>query len=163
MTAARTGSAAALGALASAALLSVNFVLPVDRTVTASRAVDGDTIVLQPISDAQELAYADRGPERVRLLCVAAPEKNEPGGPEATAWLAAQVPAGAQIEVIPGPDVRDSFGRLLAQVYVGGRNIGLEAVRAGVSRIHRSYPCPALSEFEAAEAEAKAARRGIWR
>ena len=65
-------------------------------------------------------------------------------------------------------EVRGRYGRLLSFVFVekGGTwvNYNLEAVRAGMSPYFTKYGYSKRfhREFEAAEREAKAARRGIW-
>lgn len=64
----------------------------------------------------------------------------------------------------PGVEKRDGFGRLLAYVIAGGVNVNLELVRQGWSAYYTKYGKGRLrAEFEAAEREARTARRGLWR
>ncbi len=58
---------------------------------------------------------------------------------------------------------RDGFGRLLAYVIADGKNVNLEMVRQGWSTFWKKYSKGRLAAaFEAAEQEARAAKRGLW-
>ena len=60
------------------------------------------------------------------------------------------------------PTDRDQYGRLVADVILpDGRNLNRELVRAGLAWWYRRY-APHDAELEALEAEARAARRGLW-
>lgn len=65
---------------------------------------DGDTLVV----------LIDKKVERVRLRRVNAPEKDDPGGPEATKKLLEQFPAGTWVKVTI--HARDDFARLVADL-----------------------------------------------
>ena len=55
---------------------------------------------------------------------------------------------------------RDRYGRTVAQVFVGERDVGLEMVRQGRAVMYEQYnDSPA---YRQAQAEARQARRGIW-
>ncbi len=147
---------------AAGSVLGATIAFEVDPTYRLERgAIDGDTIRIAPLTQIQELYWAEDGPESVRLLCVSAPELHQPGGPEAHAWLASHVGLGP-LELEAGPDRRDGFGRMLAFARVGGVDLNLEIVRQGLARFERRYPCVRRGEFDAVEAEARAARRGVW-
>ncbi len=75
----------------------------------------------------------------VRLAGVDAPERNEPGGPEATAPLRELVDGRTVRLQFTDPDgrKRDNFGRLLASVEVGGRDVGAVLVGRGVVTVRR--------------------------
>jgi len=49
---------------------------------------------------------------------------------------------------------------LVAEVFAGGVNLGLEQVRAGQAVEYRKY-C-GVPAYRMAEAESRAARRGVW-
>ena len=85
------------------------------NVVPVTRIIDGDTI---------EVIY--RGlPEKVRYLNVWAPEPNEAGGPQAAAYNASLVKGEpVRLEIVDKGNGRDSFGRLLADVYLlDGRHV----------------------------------------
>ncbi|MCY3801411.1 MAG: thermonuclease family protein [Chloroflexi bacterium] len=85
------------------------------NVVPVVRVIDGDTI---------EVMY--RGlPEKVRYLDAWAPEPDEEGGPEASAYNASLVEGQTVRLVISDKgNGRDGFGRLLADVYLpDGRHV----------------------------------------
>jgi len=85
------------------------------------RVIDGDSIeVAIPLLPPQ---VGDlRWREEARLARCNAREHNEPGGQEATANLAALLPAGTQVTVKLLR--RDNYGRLLAEVWLlAGANL----------------------------------------
>jgi micrococcal nuclease len=122
-----------------------------------ARAVDGDTLLL---ADPRE---------RVRLIGADTPETVkpnwpvEPWGPEASQFTKEFVAGGEVRLEFDGPP-RDKYGRILAYVWVGGRMLNEELIRAGLARAELQYPYSdkMKARFRRAEAEARAARRGIW-
>ncbi|MAB14567.1 thermonuclease family protein [Parvibaculum sp.] len=86
--------------------------------------IDGDTIRVNRTT-------------KVRLLGVAAPERDERGGPEATAFMK---------RLVNGKTVRcdlngeKTYDRLVGTCYVDGRDIGEAVIRAGLAR-----DCPRYS------------------
>ncbi len=61
---------------------------------------------------------------------------------------------------------RDSFGQMMGECFVGRVNIGLEQIRSGNAVAWPSYlrqNAQKAPAYTAAEAEAEAARRGVWR
>ncbi len=58
---------------------------------------------------------------------------------------------------------RGGYGRLLAYLYVDGKNLNVELVRQGFSPHYVKYGRGRLAnQFDAAEQEARAAKRRIW-
>ncbi|WP_295810018.1 thermonuclease family protein [uncultured Nitratireductor sp.] len=118
-----------------------------NQTLTGSVIVhDGDTLTLSG--------------ERIRLEGIDAPEFNQrctrngsayPCGREAMRTLR-QLVAGGKV-VCEGYE-RDRYDRLLARCMVDGRDVGRELVEAGWAL--------AYGDYDAVEAEARRARRGIW-
>ncbi len=138
--------------------------VPVGAQVAeAVRAVDGDTLVLR----GRGTGPLPRAPTRVRLLLVDAPEtvgRTECLGAEASAWLAAIVPAGATVRVAGDRALLDRFGRVLLHVWdAAGRDVGQELVRAGLATVLVVRPNARHAEaYRAAEREAEQAGRGVW-
>ena len=120
---------------------------------------DGDTIVVvQKETDRKDV---------VRLLRINTPEKGQPGSEEATEALKYLVRGGGGVVTLefetPGEEHRDGFGRLLAYVIADGKNVKLEMVREGWSTFWKKYGKGRLAAaFEAAEQEAREAKRGLW-
>jgi len=68
-------------------------------------------------------------------------------------------------EVICREVTRDSFGQMVGECFVGKVNLGLEQIRAGHAVGWPSYlrqNATLSPPYAAAEAEARAARRGVW-
>jgi micrococcal nuclease len=123
-----------------------------------TRVVDGDTIKVR--DNSQEAT--------IRLVGIDAPEvsqkKREAGQPysqQATKYLALL----ALNKVVDIKDYgMDRYNRILGVIFVDGKNINLEMVKAGFAEVYRGQhargfdPTPYLK----AENEAREARRGMW-
>ena len=109
---------------------------------------DGDTISV----------LVDQSPVRVRLAGVDAPERGQPFANASRHALEALV-AAREVQVVERG--RDGYGRVLGQVIVGVIDVGTEQVRSGYAWVYRRFERDA--RLIALEAEAKAARRGLWR
>ena len=138
-----------LAALLIAAVLCLS--LPAWALEVAGRLVglsDGDTITI---------LTAERRQVRVRLGEIDTPESRQPYGNRARQALS---------ELVFGKDVRvvvqdtDRYGRTVGRVFAGQVDANAEMVRQGAAWVYRQYSRdPALLQLEA---EAKAARRGLW-
>ncbi len=125
------------------------------------KVVDGDTLDVEA-----EDARGKRVRERVRMLRIDTPEREERGYREATRALARMVEdkrvrlegeAGGRFE-------RGNYGRVLAYVFADGKNVNVEMVRLGWTPFWTRFGEGRFAEaFREAEKEAKRARRGLWR
>ena len=132
-----------------------------DGTGTIVRPVDGDTVVVA-------LSGVD---EPVRLIGIDTPEsvaRDRPiecYGPEAKERAAELLPTGTVVRLERDVEARDKYDRLLAYVYRDEDDlfINLLLVQEGYAE---SFPYPPNTAhqgaFDQAEAEAKAAHRGLW-
>jgi len=115
-----------------------------------SKVIDGDTIELS-------------NGEKIRLLGINAPEINEPLGEEAKEFLSEMV-EGKKVYLEKDLRLRDEFGRLLAFIFVGDKNINLELVRSGLAH---TFEINKISKYikELREAEYLAMKNqlGIWK
>lgn len=115
---------------------------------------DGDTITVLD---------AGRKPHKVRLSGIDAPESRQAFGTRSTQSLAKQV-FDRQVSVEWGK--HDRYGRIVGVVFVDGRDVNLAQVRAGLAWWYRQYAREQAPDdrqlYEAAENEAKVARRGLW-
>ena len=122
------------------------------------KVVDGDTIDV-------ETGEALRKNERIRLLCINTPERDEAGYERATAALKAKLEQRSvelEFEVAGKPD-QDAFHRLLAYVVLDGRNVNVEMVREGWTKFFTKYGEHRLAaDFRAAEEEARMHEHGLW-
>ncbi|GEL74238.1 hypothetical protein MVI01_60220 [Myxococcus virescens] len=119
-----------------------------------AEVLDGDTVVLE-------------GGERVRYLLADAPERTGAGGdcfgPEAHAFNRGLV-EGRRVALTYGEACEDRFGRLLAYVSVDGREVNTLLVERGHACVLHVPPAgrSRRAEFQALEAQARLARRGVW-
>jgi len=125
---------------------------------TVVRVVDGDTIEVE----------TGGAIEDVRYIGVDTPESVKPGTPvQCYAKRASHVNSG----LVEGRDVRlrfdrerrDSYGRLLAYVYVGPRFVNAELVRRGLARTLAIAPNTSHAPlFDRLAVRAGDAGRGLW-
>lgn len=125
--------------------------------VFVERVVDGDTLVIA-------------GGDRVRLIGVDTPETHhptkpaQPFGQEAYEFTRRMV-EGKRVELqFDSGESVDRYGRTLAYVYVEGQFLNEILLRQGLARALTNYPFSSemKARFRAAEAQAKAAHRGVW-
>jgi endonuclease YncB( thermonuclease family) len=109
---------------------------------------DGDTITI---------LTSERQQVRIRLGEIDTPESRQPYGTRARQALS---------ELVFGKDVRvvvqdtDRYGRTVGRVYAGPVDANAEMVRQGAAWVYRQYSRDAA--LLQLEAEAKAAKRGLW-
>lgn len=117
---------------------------------TVTRVVDGDTIWVQC---GEWKPPCTKWP-RVRLLNINTPEREETGYQEAKNALREAV-TGRDVFLVfdtPRKPTCGDYGRLLAYVFVDGRNVNVEMVRLGWSGFETGYGTGRFArEFEAAE------------
>jgi endonuclease YncB( thermonuclease family) len=110
------------------------------------------------IADGDTLTVMDgKAAVRVRLAGIDAPEHGQPYGRKARTSLA-ELAHRKTVEV--DERGRDTYGRTLAVVRVDGIELNAEQVRRGYAWVYRRYSND--SALIALEAEARAARRGLW-
>lgn len=124
--------------------------LPASADV-AARVVsvqDGDTLTV----------LIERHPVRVRLTDIDAPELGQPFGTrsrQSLSELCFGKPAALEVRG------RDRYKRTIARVTCAGTDANAEQVRRGYAWTFRRY-APAGSPLHDLQAEAQAARRGLW-
>ena len=161
----RGGALAALAVILLAGLLGapVAAAESVPTTATVLKVVDGDTI---------DVRDDNRGRLRIRVLGIDTPETKRPGytvgcgGPEATAFARENL-LNQRVAIIydPGQELHDRWGRTLAYLVKGdGWDYSVEAARAGMAHayVFGGKPVARYPQIAAAEAEARAAGRGLW-
>ncbi len=84
--------------------------------------LDGDTLRLP-------------GGERVRLAAIDTPERGRPLADRATALLTS-LAGGGPVELVPADPPRDRYGRLLADVRIGGLSASEVLVGAGLAWVY---------------------------
>jgi micrococcal nuclease len=151
--------------LAAASLLrpSPGRAVPAQETLrgTVITVYDGDTV---------KVRLAGRTDERVRLIGVDSPELDDARERvRLMAFLAKRFAFSrlfqSQVELLPGPEKRDAYGRLLAFVRMAdGELFNVTLVREGYAFAYLKFPFDETwkKEIKAAEAEARQAGKGLW-
>lgn len=127
------------------------------------RLVDGDTVLLR----GRGVGPLPAEPTRVRVLLVDTPEvhaEQECFGAQAGTRAGQLLPDGARVRVQADRDPQDRFGRALLHVWnADGVNVGEALVREGYATVLQVDPNELyLEQFQAAEAAARQAGRGLW-
>jgi micrococcal nuclease len=120
-----------------------------ELTCTVKSVYDGDTLT----------ARCPSGEVKVRMFGIDSPEMGQkPWGNTSKQALQSLLPGRDPIRI----RVRDQdrYGRTVAQVWVGDRDVGLEMVRLGQAVMYEQYND--LPVYQQAQSEAQQARRGIW-
>lgn len=127
--------------------------------VSVTKVTDGDTI---------HVVYQNRD-ERVRFIGIDTPEvpwyggSGECYGEEAGLYARSRL-SGKSVRLSFDVARRDRYGRLLAYVYVGDELFNLTLIRLGYARSDPVPPDTAMApRFAAAEQQARAAGRGLWK
>jgi micrococcal nuclease len=127
-------------------------------SVEVTRVVDGDTVEVR----------IDGGIEDVRYIGVDTPESVKPGEPVECYALAAshfneRLVEGERVRLVFDAERRDTYGRLLAYVYLGDRFVNAELVRRGYATTLTIEPNDRFADlFARLEQRAGAAGRGLW-
>ncbi len=109
--------------------------------------VDGDTIDV----------LAGRVKTRIRIEGIDCPELAQPFGRVAKLFTSERV-FGKRVEVLP--QSADRYGRLVARVQVGGEDLGLALLKAGLAWQYTTYSHDPV--YGSAERAARTARQGLW-
>jgi micrococcal nuclease len=129
-----------------------------DGQYKCTRVTDGDTITVTQ----------NGFKSTIRLVGIDAPEKSrkkhDPGQPfsqTSTKYLAGMV-LNKNVNIVSYGN--DRYGRTLGVIYIDGKNVNLELVKAGLAEVYRGKPAPGFDNdpYQKAEDEARRAGAGMW-
>ncbi|MDQ0217281.1 thermonuclease family protein [Peribacillus cavernae] len=128
---------------------------------TVVKVIDGDTVKIK-MKNGHE--------ETVRLLLIDTPETVHPSKPvqpfglEASQLSKKMMPPGTAIEVEPGINERDKYGRLLAYFYVNGESVNQKLIEKGLARVAYVYApnTKYIDQFRELQEQARQKEIGIW-
>lgn len=116
--------------------------------------VDGDTVTVLDDTNTQW---------KIRLMGIDAPEKKQPFGSKSKESLSAML-FNKQVEV--EFNKQDKYGRTVGRISVGGIDVNLEQVKAGMAWHYKAYEREQSeadrTAYAQAEEQARAAKRGLW-
>jgi len=121
-----------------------------------THVVDGDTVHVQ-LTTGEE--------ERIRLIGIDTPERGVCGSARATAY-ARSLASGQHVTLVGDPTQarRDRYGRLLAYVWVDGRDLGFQQLARGLARVYvYDRPFQRLAAYRRAERTGKTRSNSIWK
>ena len=121
-------------------------------TGCCSRVIDGDTIDIKPDGESWPFWTC-----RIRLLGVDCPERDQPFGDTATDFT--REFCGDQL-LTAIVESKDRYGRHLAWIKIGDKDLIHELLRAGLAWHFKKYSDDA--ELAALENKARDGRVGIW-
>ena len=115
------------------------------------------------IGDGDTIRVTDKSGDKVtvRLACIDAPEISQgTSGKWSTKTLKGMI-QGKSITL--KPQIKDRYGRTVAEIYVGSTNINLQMVRNGAAFTYRQYlkQCD-RDAYLNAESMAKREKQGVW-
>ncbi len=115
------------------------------------------------VGDGDTIRVRDRGRRiTIRLACIDAPETAQrPFGAASRRQLQELAPVGSEVAL--QTQTTDRFGRTVAEVFAGGRNLNLQMVRSGQAFAYRKYlgACD-RDAYLGAERQAEGAGVGVW-
>jgi micrococcal nuclease len=122
---------------------------------TVTYVVDGDTV---------DVRLDDGRRERIRLIGIDTPEVGECGFAKAASYARTVALGRATILVGDATQAtRDRYGRLLAYVWAGGRDLGYQQLAHGFARVYvYDRPFRRLAAYQRAERLGRMRSDGIW-
>lgn len=114
------------------------------------KVADGDTVTVKTESGAKT---------RIRLYGVDSPELKQESGADAKQFTEKLL---LKKKVRVDVKDRDSYGRLVADIYIGNLNFNKEIVKNGYAWYFRKYLKNSI-EMEKLENEAKKSKIGLWK
>ena len=138
-------------------------VLLLANTVFGQQSVIHGRVVSVTDGDTLKILVAGQELLRVRIAFCDAPERRQAFGTRAKQAMS-ELAFGKEIEL--RQHAIDRYGRTVAQVFVDGKDVGLEMLREGLAWVYDRYITEASTEvqetYRKAQEEAKAEHRGLW-
>lgn len=127
-------------------------VIEFPKEAKVKRVIDGDTLELQ-------------NSQIVRLVGVNAPNNGEPFEEEATEYPKKLI-EGKKVKLEYDEYKSDRFGRILAYIIIGDKNLAVELAKKGLAKVtiyEKRKPLIYQQELLNSEKQAKSQKLGIWK
>ncbi len=151
--------------LVAAGVLSANYLRQEADSTAAAAPGSADLVLHGTVERVRDgdgaFVRLDSGPMEVRFYGIDAPELKGPFGREAKRALQRLI-GGREVELVPVS--QDSYERMIAVVLAGGESVNEAMLAGGYAWAYRNYlgQIPGESRYCELEAQARAARRGLW-
>lgn len=130
----------------------------------------GDLVRLVRVMDADTLLVAGPDGENVAIRMVgvmafgATAAKNDPAATIAqrSVEFLSRTLENEPVRVLVHNPPRDRFGRVLASLFVGDKDLGLTLVQKGLALVYTVYPFPSMPLYLQEQEAARAKRNGLW-
>ena len=133
------------------------------RTSNPKADVVSGLVSVISVGDGDTIRVISRQGEKVtiRLACIDAPETSQGTSGKWSTQHLKRLIEGKAISL--KPQVKDRYGRTVAEIYVGNRNINLQMVRDGAAYAYRKYlkQCDRDVYLQAEDAASKR-KAGVW-
>ena len=120
-------------------------------------------VTLLSVGDGDTIRIKDRTGAKVtiRLACIDAPETGQGKSGKWSTKTLKEMITGKSISL--KPQVKDRYGRTVAEIYVGSTNVNLQMVRIGAAFTYRQYlkQCD-RDAYLNAESMAMREKQGVW-
>ncbi len=133
------------------------------RPSTKSAGLISGPVTVLSVGDGDTVRVTDKSGAKVtiRLACIDAPETSQ----GSSGWWSTKTLKGMLQgkSISMKPQVKDRYGRTVAEIYVGSTNINLQMVREGAAFAYRKYlkQCD-QDAYLNAEFTAMRNRKGVW-
>ena len=135
----------------------------VGSTAKPSSGLVSGPVALVSVGDGDTVRVTSRQGENVtiRLACIDAPETSQGASGKWSTQTLKGLVQGKAISL--KPQVKDRYGRTVAEIYVGNRNINLQMVQLGAAYVYRQYlkQCDRDAYLRAEDAATKKGL-GVW-
>ena len=134
-----------------------------DSSSKKSSSLVSGPVKLVSVGDGDTVRVTSRQGEKVtiRLACIDAPETAQGNSGKWSTQKLKELVQGKAISL--KPQVKDRYGRTVAEIYAGSKNINLQMVKSGAAFVYRKYlqQC-ARDSYLQAEDTANKEGLGVW-
>ena len=128
-----------------------------------TNAIAPTPVTLLSVGDGDTVRVIDKAGTKItiRLACIDAPETSQGNSGKWSTQTLKGLIQGKSISI--KPQVKDRYGRTVAEIYQGSSNVNLEMVRLGAAFVYRKYLKQCDSEaYLKVEAGAMNRKLGVW-
>lgn len=129
----------------------------------------GDLVRVAEIVDGDSLVVTDANGAKVGVRVLGIKTFNTKPERDAATRFGREAVAAVQeltkdepVRVLVHTTEKDKNGRTLATLFVADEDLGLTLIKRGLALNYTAYPVPQTPMYQAAQEEAKSAKKGLW-